>query len=59
MVAECFLNQNDYQQAKIYLMRLARTAEQNQDNEKASYLLGWIAYREEQFDEAVGHFQRL
>jgi TolA-binding protein len=59
MVGECYLNQNDYQQAKIHLIRLASLSEGDGDREKAHYLLGWIAYREERFDEAIGQFQRL
>jgi TolA-binding protein len=59
MIGECYLNQNDPQQAGDYLDRMARSTEANGDKEKAFYLLGWIAYRGEQFDEAIGRFQRF
>jgi TolA-binding protein len=59
MVGECYLNQNDYPKAKIHLMRLISLSEGNGDREKADYLLGWIAYREERFKEAIGQFQKL
>jgi tol-pal system protein YbgF len=59
MVGECYLNQNDYQKAKSYLMRLASMAEGNVDKEKAIYLLGWVAYREERFDGAIRQFETL
>ncbi len=29
------------------------------DKDKAHYLLGWVAYREERFDEAINQFQTL
>jgi tol-pal system protein YbgF len=32
---------------------------QSADTEKALYLLGWIGYREEQFDEAINRFQMV
>ncbi len=59
MIGECYLNQNDPQQARIYLVRLVASAEADGDKEKAFYLLGWIAYKGEQFDEAIGQFQQL
>jgi TolA-binding protein len=40
-------------------MRLASLPEGDGDREKTHYLLGWIAYREERFDEAIGQFQIL
>jgi TolA-binding protein len=57
LVGECYLNQNDYQKAKSYLTRLSSMTEENGDKDKATYLLGWVAYREERFDEAIHHFK--
>ncbi|MGZ3591612.1 MAG: tetratricopeptide repeat protein, partial [Thermodesulfobacteriota bacterium] len=59
LVGECYLNQNDYEKAKGYLTRSTSAAEQTGDKGKASYLLGWVAYREERFDEAIAQFQTL
>jgi TolA-binding protein len=59
MVGESYLNQDDYQRAKAYLMGLESLPGGEGDKEKANYLLGWIAYREEGFDEAIGYFQKL
>ena len=58
-ISECYLNQNDSQQARIYLTRLVQSAEEDRDKEKAFYLLGWIAYKGEQFDEAIGQFRQI
>ncbi|MBM4347144.1 MAG: tetratricopeptide repeat protein, partial [Deltaproteobacteria bacterium] len=58
LIGQCYLNQNNYDQAKNHLKRLVQsTAEEGKD--KGYYLLGWIAYREERFDEALEHFQKL
>jgi TolA-binding protein len=59
MVAECFLNQNDYKQARAHLVRVTSQAKGNGDTEKALYLLGWIGYREENFDEAIDRFRMI
>ena len=57
MVGQCYLNQGDYQRAKTYLERVASTAEESGDKEKALFLLGWVAYREERFDEVIAQFE--
>jgi predicted amidohydrolase YtcJ len=49
----------DYQKAKSYLMKLASTKEETRDQDKVYYLLGWVAYREERFDEAISQFRTL
>ena len=58
-ISECYLNGNDPQQARTYLVRLVNSAEEGGNKEKAFYLLGWIAYKAEQFDEAIGQFRHL
>jgi TolA-binding protein len=59
MVAQCYLNQGNYQKAKPYLNWLASLPEEKEDRAKALYLLGWIAYKEERFDEAIAQFQNI
>jgi len=45
MVGQCYLNQNEYSQAKTYLRRLAALNEENKDREKATYLLDGLPLR--------------
>jgi len=59
MIGECYLNQNEYQKARGPLLKLASLTEENKDKEKALYLLGWMAYREERFTDALIQFQKL
>lgn len=58
LIGQCYLNQNNYDQAKVHLRRLVDSQEA-EGKERATYLLGWIAYREERFDEALDHFRTL
>jgi len=59
MVAECYLNQNDYGKAKTYLDHWVSLPDGGADKEKAFYLLGWIAYKEERFNDAILQFRSL
>jgi len=59
MAGQCFLNQGDHSRAKPLLERLVSFPEESGDKVKGLFLLGWIAYREERFDDALAEFQRL
>jgi TolA-binding protein len=59
MIGEGYLNQNHPEQARTYLMRLVDAAAPDRDREKALYLLGWISYKAERFDEGIDYFVRL
>jgi TolA-binding protein len=64
LVAQCYLNQDDYPNAKKVLMGLESVPvgtgdKEKEEREKAFYLIGWICYRQEEFEEAIRHFERL
>lgn len=59
LIGECYLNQNEYYKARSPLLKLASLPEENKDREKALYLLGWVAYREERFTDALIQFEKL
>ena len=64
LAGQCYLNQGDYEKAKAVLARLdserfGKEAQEREAQGKARYLLGWIAFRQERFDEAIQRFERL
>jgi TolA-binding protein len=59
LIGECYLNQNEYFKARSPLLKLASLPEENKDREKALFLLGWMAYREERFADALIQFEKL